>query len=229
VDLLMLPRSTLAALCLVIAAGCTGVDRVVPEYSDIYTPNEVSYASTGRDFATEVRGNPFGGDQFAFDKVVTDALQRYYVGPATTFTTTPDTSAHRLYRVVLWFNPATPVPNQALCLQTELPSQPPSERIVVQAAFCRGGGMASAATGWLDGAQSPNERGFRLLMADLTYSLFPPYYPARTNPCLPITNCQPIKVMPAQTATTTPGRSTGTTAVGTGAQSPGTGHGPGRR
>jgi hypothetical protein len=41
------------------------------EDSDIYTPNEVSYASTGRDFATEVHRNPFGG-------------------PATTSTTTPD-------------------------------------------------------------------------------------------------------------------------------------------
>jgi hypothetical protein len=44
--------------------------------------------------------------------------------------------------------------------------------------------MASAATGWLDGVTSTTDRGFGLLMADRTYSLFPPYYPARHNPCL---------------------------------------------
>jgi hypothetical protein len=203
---------------LVLTAACAGVARVVPEYSDIYTPNEVSYASTGRDFATEVHGNPFGGEQAAFNKAITNALQRYYVGPPTTFTTTPDATALRPYRIVFWFNPAAPVPNQALCLQTELPSQPPSGDIVVQAAFCRGGGMASAATGWLNGATSTTDRGFSLLMADLTYSLFPPYYPARHNPCLPITNCQPTI-----RATSGPARSPS-------ASGPtGGGHGPGAR
>jgi hypothetical protein len=127
----MLRRSVWPFVGVVLTAACAGVDRVVPEYSDIYTPNEVSYASTGRDFATEVHGNPFRGDQVAFNKAITDALQRYYVGPPTTFTTTPDATALSPSRVVFWFNPAAPVPNQALCLQTELPSQPPSGDIVV--------------------------------------------------------------------------------------------------
>jgi hypothetical protein len=217
---------------LVLTAACAGVDRVVPEYSDIYTPNEVSYASTGRDFATEVHGNPFGGDQVAFKKAITDALQRYYVGPPTTFTTTPDATALRPYRVVFWFNPAVPVPNQALCLQSELPSGPPSNDIVVQAAFCRGGGMASAATGWLDGVKSTTDRGFGLLMADLTYSLFPPYYPARHHPCLPITSCAPPRTTAVQSPATGLARpSTSTSAPAGSTRSPGggAGHGPGHR
>jgi hypothetical protein len=160
-----------------IVAGCAGVDRVVPEYSNIYSPLEVSYASSGRDFTTVVRGMPFAGEQAAFDKAVTDALQRYYAGPPTTFTTLPDETARPLYRVVLWFNPAVPVPNLALCLQRELPTGPASDRIEVQAAFCRGGGMASSATGYLDGVRSVDDPGFRHLMADITYSLFPPYNP----------------------------------------------------
>jgi hypothetical protein len=112
-------------------------------------------------------------------------LQRYYVGPRTTLTTMPDSSSRSPYHVLFWFNPAVLVPNQALCLQRELPSLPPSDSLHVQAAFCRGGGMASSASGWLDGVQSANERGFAMLMSDLTYSLFPPYNPTRGNKCVP--------------------------------------------
>jgi hypothetical protein len=141
---------------------------------------------------------------------------------------TVDASALRPYRIVIWFNPAVLIPKQTLFLQSEPPSRPPSSDIVVQAAFCRGGGMASAATGWLDGAKSTTDRGFGLLMADLTYSLFPPYYPARHHPCLPITSCAPPRTTAAQSPATgfaRPSTSTSAPTESTRSPSGGAGHG----
>ncbi|HYG85792.1 MAG TPA: hypothetical protein VD978_06005 [Azospirillum sp.] len=167
----MLARPAVLAACLALAA-CG--ERVVADLpAPAYTLQEVSYAASGRDLSVVVHGNPFGGDPQAFGRTLTDIMQNRILGVQTNFTTTPGPSARPDYRVVLAFNLAQNELNSALCARPTLPTRPPGGPIIVQGAFCRGGGALTSATGWLDEPQSPQDTAFRNLIADMTYSLFP--------------------------------------------------------
>jgi hypothetical protein len=166
----MLLRPAVLATCLALAA--CGERVVADEPAPAYTLQEVAYAASGRDLSVVVQGNPFGGDPQAFGKALTDIMQGRLMGVDTNFTTTPGPTARPEYRVVLAFNVARNELNSALC-GPALPTRPPGGPIIVQGAFCRGGGPLSSATGWLDQPKSVQDPAFRDLIADMTYSLFP--------------------------------------------------------
>ncbi|HYH40173.1 MAG TPA: hypothetical protein VD860_18280 [Azospirillum sp.] len=167
----MLLRPAVLSVCLALAA--CGERVVADEPSPAYTLAEVAYAASNRDLRVVVQGNPFGGDPQAFGQVVTGMMQNRIMGVDTNFTTTPGPSARPDYRVVLAFNVARNELNSALCANPALPTKPPGGPIIVQGAFCRGGGPLSSATGWLDQPKSVQDPAFRDLIADMTYSLFP--------------------------------------------------------
>lgn len=165
--------------------GCVVGSRVVESHaSPIYSLSEFSYAAGGRDLRTVVQGNPFGGpfgcDDPAFGRTVTAIMQGKHAGPPTRFTTTPGESARPLYRVMMVFNPAETIPSADLCAHETLRTKPArtkpatAEPIELQAAFCRGSSTATAVTGYLPGATSPEDPLFRTLVADATMALLSP-------------------------------------------------------
>lgn len=169
-----LPRLAILALGAALAA-CSN-ERVVADHpAPAYTGAEVSYAASDRDLRVVIHGNPFGIDQQRFEQLVTDNMQNRILGVRTNFTTTPNQSARPLYRVVMAFNPAETMLNSYLCSGQPIRTSPPGGPIVVQGAFCRGGGSLTSATGWLDRPQGPADPDFRSLISDMTFSLFPTY------------------------------------------------------
>ncbi len=167
----MLSRSIILAACLALAA--CGERVVADEPAPAYTLAEVAYAAADRDLRVVVHGSPFNGDPQAFGQSLTGMMQNRILGVRTNFTTTPGPTARPDYRVVLAFNLAENELNSALCVRPALPTRPPGGPIIVQGAFCRGGGVLSSATGWLDRPQSALDPAFRDLIGDMTYSLFP--------------------------------------------------------
>ena len=137
----------------------------------------MAYAASGRDLRVVLHGNPYGADPQAFGRLVTGNMQNRVTGVQTNFTTTPNETARPDYRVVLAFNPAETMLNSYLCGPQPIPTRPPlgaaGGAIVVQGAFCRGGGPLTSATGWLDRTGSPEDPDFRQLISDMTFSLFP--------------------------------------------------------
>ena len=164
----------LAAVTLAIGlGGCTN-ERVVADIpSAAYTASEVSYAGGDRDFWVIVQGNPFTVDQQQLDQAVTERMRNRIMGVRTNFTTRPNETARKLYRVVFVFNPSETTMKSELCSRDRIPTLPPGGPIVMLGAFCRGTGALTTATGWLDRPQGLNDEDFRHLVSDMTYSLFP--------------------------------------------------------
>ncbi|WP_207459600.1 hypothetical protein [Azospirillum sp. SYSU D00513] len=163
----------IAVLALALAtAACS--ERVVSDLpAPAYTQGEVAYAAADRDLRVVVHGNPFPMNQQAFGRLVTDSMQNRIFGVRTNFTTTPNETARRDYRVVLAFNPTENLLNSSLCGMPTIPTAPPGGPIVVQGAFCRSSGTLTSATGWMDEVRSPDDPSFRQLISDMTFSLFP--------------------------------------------------------
>src|SRR3954463_1960233 len=95
--------------------ACSGSRVVSDNVSTAYSPLEFSAAAGGRDLATEVYGNPFPMDQISFDQTVTELMQGKPFGPPPHFTTTPNHSSTRRYKVVMVFNPAENIVNTQIC------------------------------------------------------------------------------------------------------------------
>ncbi|WP_448187558.1 hypothetical protein [Azospirillum sp. sgz301742] len=167
----MIARPAVLAVCLALAA--CGERVVADEPAPAYTLAEVAYAAADRDLRVVVHGNPFGGDPQVFGQTLTGMMQNRILGVRTNFTTTPGQTAMPDYRVVLAFNLAQNELNSALCARPTLPTRPPGGPVIVQGAFCRGGGPLTSATGWLDRPQSAQDPAFQALISDMTYSLFP--------------------------------------------------------
>ncbi|AWK87060.1 hypothetical protein [Azospirillum thermophilum] len=167
------PVPLAVAAAFLLLAGC-GNERVVSDLpAPAYTPGELAYAASDRDLRVVIHGNPFGGDGERFGDRVTDYMQNHVFGVRTHFTIRPDQTARPDYRVVLAFNPAQNTLNSELCRNAAIPTRPPGGAIVVQGAFCRGGGALTSATGWLDEVKTMEDPDFRQLIGDLTFSLFP--------------------------------------------------------
>ncbi len=173
-------RVALAAVALTVGLGLSGcAERVVAgDPSPAYTLPEVVYAANDRDFRVVLHGLPFGGDATRFAKAVLPSMQDRIMGVRTTLTTTPNDTARPDYRVVLIFNATGNLPSWSVCQEGAVPTLPPGVlppdgTLVVQGAFCRGGGAFTTATGWLDQPKGPEDPNFRQLISDMTVSLFP--------------------------------------------------------
>jgi hypothetical protein len=154
-----------------VASGCSGNRVVVEDVNPLYSRAEFFAAADGRDLRTIVLGNPFGVS--TFDGAVTGIMTSTPVGPKTRFTTTPGPSANRDYSVAVAFNPSPDVLAVNLCNVQSLPTAAAQRPIVVRAAFCAGGGEASAVSGYLDQATGPEDPKFVGLIRNLTLQLFP--------------------------------------------------------
>jgi hypothetical protein len=120
-------------------------------------------------------GNPFGGDQAAFEAAVTDAMQGRHSGQATNFTTTPGPSAREIYRVVMMFDPP-----KGLSADTTCQSDPASlsstagegTAVSVLAAFCRSERALTQVRGDIEAAAGPDDPAFVALIGDTVQALF---------------------------------------------------------
>ena len=184
----MVRKGAAAAVAALLAGGCAlaSMSRITEDPPTLlYSPTHFIAASSGRDFEVEIQGDPFPVSEAKFAQVVTRAMQAGYTGPATHFTTTPDTSAEDGYRIVLVFNPASGFPNAQLCTGQKFPTKLPLSRgapVVVQAAYCAPGlasyltgytGVATSLSAWLPAAQGLDDPAFTKLIADITLSLLP--------------------------------------------------------
>jgi len=158
------------SLGMALLLGACSSSRVVSDnVSTAYSPLEFSAGAGGRDLATEIYGNPFNMDQASFDRAVTDLMQNKHFGPPTHFTTTPNDSANRRYKVVMVFNPVENIISSQVCGGGPIPtSVEPGQPVRLQAAFCRGGALTST-NGWAPAVASPQDPAFRSLIEDTTF------------------------------------------------------------
>ncbi|MBP2227203.1 hypothetical protein J2847_000483 [Azospirillum agricola] len=168
-----LPALLLAGTALPLLGGCMNERVVANDPMPAYTLSEVAYAASERDLRVVLIGDPFGLDPQSFAAKVLPSMQNRVFGVKTTLTTTPNETARPDYKVVLAFNIANTTLSSAICGDAPIPTRPPGGPIVVQGAFCRGGGALTSATGWLDRPQGPDDRDFQYLISDMTFSLFP--------------------------------------------------------
>lgn len=169
-------------------AGCTGVGSVVPGSANMSDVNsELVYAANGRDFRTEIVGNPFRADQAQVNGAVTSALNQAVQQVATHFTTTPNDTARPNYRTLVVFNPADNPISALLCSHGPFQVKPPTANMQVMVAFCRDSGTLSSATGWLNGVQDPTSPAFIGLIEDAARTTFPLH--DETHRCFPMPDC----------------------------------------
>lgn len=172
------------AVVLLIAAtisGCAGQGVVDYVYMDpSYSPRELNYvAGGGGNMRTKISGNPFGGDQQAFEAAVTAAMEGAHAGPALRFVTSSTEPTREPYSVRLVFNGPRHANGAILCgaLPGVGPAPSSTGEIRVLAAFCRGPAaltyLAASSTGAADAA----DPRFRTFMRQVTYLLLPPQNP----------------------------------------------------
>ncbi len=160
------------ALSVAVAACDGGLIRHNQLYLSPHYDARVPTAVGGRDVMVEIQGNPFGGDPAAFAQAVTGAMQGHAEVPAPHFTTTPGESWRQQYRVVVAFNPAEVVSQDALCART-VTTSPSAEGVAVYGAFCEGRRALSFAVNGTPPVADAQAPGFRRMMAALTRDLFP--------------------------------------------------------
>lgn len=172
----MNPRN-LALAALVLVAACAGTVRLTQlNITPTYSPNEFAYAAADRDLHVVIVGNPFGGDQAAFESAVTDAMQGRHWGQPTNFTTTPGENARLAFRVVLIFDPQVGMNSARQCREEMVGVQtvPRDDEIEISAAFCREENLRTRIRGRVSGATGPQDPVFRELVGQVTNGLFPP-------------------------------------------------------
>jgi hypothetical protein len=157
--------------------GCVGAPRTYGEtVNSAYSPTEFGFGAARRDLWTQMRGDPFGlGDQ-AFQAGVIDILAHHPPKPQpATFTTDPGDDADTDYRVVFLFDPPVSFTSGELCrLPLDLPKGGGSAKpLNAAAAFCRGQGTLTAVRGSLDLAAGLDDPAFDALIGQMVDELFP--------------------------------------------------------
>lgn len=141
-----------------------------------YNAGEFGYAAGGRDLRVIVVGNPFGGDQAAFQRAVTDAMQGRNHGQQTNFTTNPGPSARADYRVVMVFNPPGNLIADKIC-QSDPASVPTTPgggtAVTLVGVFCRADRSLTQVRGEVDAAAGIDDPVFAALVGQSTQALFP--------------------------------------------------------
>ncbi|HET6519511.1 MAG TPA: hypothetical protein VFG47_06775 [Geminicoccaceae bacterium] len=176
--------AAVAVLAAALVGACTGTPtiynrQVLPNY----TVAEYAYGAGRRDLYTFVRGDPFGMGDAAFEGAVIDALNRHPPLPQPTrFTATPGESARPPYRTVVLFGAPPAVLPNALCrlsydesgpVPVAAPAAAENGTLRAAAAFCRGAGALTTATGQVEGVESVADPGFDALISQLVLALFP--------------------------------------------------------
>ena len=166
-------RSVIALASLALAA-CSGGGTVVSYTSyDNYGVSHFVYAAAERDLEVRVRGNPFAasGDA-AFADAVVAAMQGANSGPRTHFVGGPTASTRDNFHVALVFNPSAATTADAACAGQATALGAGGEPIRILAAFCNRGRPLSFLESKASAA-SAADPGFRALIRQSTYQLFP--------------------------------------------------------
>lgn len=162
-------------------AGCVGAPKTYGEFvQSTYSPTEYGYGAARRDLWTQIRGDPFGLGDKAFQARMIDILAHHPPKPQpTNFTTDPDETADTDYRVVFLFDPPTKLISTRLCrLPQGLPrGEGGTKPLRVAAAFCRNQGVLTAVRGDLDFIESIDDPAFDVLIGQLVDALFPNFNP----------------------------------------------------
>ena len=168
------PAQSLSFVFLLVLGGCAGGVSTVASTSSLYSFGEFVLASDGRDTIVVVRGNPFGIDQKAFEKAVTDAMQGQNSGPRTNFTTAPTENAKKEFRVVILFNGSQTVLADNLCKAPEkYGSRNGAKGLHLTAAYCWEDESLTEVDGWAGAVAGADSPVFASLLAQTTLDLFP--------------------------------------------------------
>ncbi len=172
-------RIVLVSTVLAVFGACAGGGMVVltnENISSTYSSGEFRYAVESGELRVVVVGNPFGGDQAAFERAVTDAMKGRHWGPPVRFTTNPGPGAREAYRVVMIFNPPTTLIGERVCrgnAQEITSKTPQADETVVFAVFCLSDGFLTQVQGTVRGATGFDDPSFRELVGQATQALFP--------------------------------------------------------
>ncbi len=162
---------TLAASLL--AAGCAA-ETMVGHINRAGVPSEFAYAGGGRDFTTVIIGNPFDQSKDQVDVAITDAMQNQTGGPVTHFTTRPNDTARRAYRITIMFDPPISLDAHDLCGDvSNLRSENAGESLRLLAAFCSHGDVMSYVYARTTAAPSPGDPAVRSVIARVMWELIP--------------------------------------------------------
>ena len=157
-----------------VLGGCAGGVSTVANTNALYDFGEFVLASDGRDTIVVVRGNPFGMDQKAFEKAVTDAMQGQNSGPRTNFTTGPTENAKKEFKVVILFNGSQTVLADNLCKAPEkYGSRNGAKGLHVTAAYCWEDESLTEVDGWAGAVSGADSPVFASLIGQTTLELFP--------------------------------------------------------
>lgn len=168
-----LPLIALVSGTVLAASACSAQSiRTQEDYNrSTYDYSNFSIYHAGRDTRVVIHGNPFSMDRQAFERTVTDQMEKAHGGQATDFTTTPDETAAPDLRVVLAFNPVETVPR--LCRDMEIPTRDDTAAFRLTAAWCWGDRRDSYVDASAGAISGPNDPQFRKLVAQVMAGLFP--------------------------------------------------------
>ena len=159
-----------------LCAGCADATRVYNvEQRPSYDVTEYGYAAGRRDLATIVRGDPFGMGEERFEDALVEALERHPPRPQpTNFTTEPGPSARPYYHAVFLFDAPPATGWTGLC-QTppQVPEVDTDGVVRLTAAFCRGQGVLTKATGEVAGVTGVDDPRFDALLGQVVIALVP--------------------------------------------------------
>jgi hypothetical protein len=165
--------TSLAAISALALSGCQFVmveDSPGPRTS--YYDGDFEYAGHKGAIYTIVRGNPFGGPQEKFAKIVRATMKnRARAGRPVSFIGKQDETTYKPYKVVVGFNPGNR-DGDDLCKSADYP-QSRGDTTKVVMTFCFGDSLKSSSTGWVDGLKSVNDANFAKLVKETTNAMIP--------------------------------------------------------
>ncbi|NKB22472.1 MAG: hypothetical protein GKS01_18460 [Alphaproteobacteria bacterium] len=167
--------SSIAVFSVLGLAGCQIVmveDSPGPRSS--YFDGDFEYAGHKGAVYTIVRGNPFGGSQERFAKIVRSKMKNQArAGRPISFVGKQNKTTYKPYKIVVGFNPGNR-DGDDLCKSSDYPQSRGSTTKVVMA-FCFGDTLKSSSTGWVDGLKSINDANFTKLVKETTNAMIPSY------------------------------------------------------
>jgi hypothetical protein len=179
--LAMPSRFALALIPLLLLAGCAANSGVI--YYRDYDSTSLGQAAQhlrGSEVTLVVLGNPFGGDQVAFEQFVADTIHGANPGTAASFNPAPADVAMGQRRIILVFN--GPIASNGWLMCGDLP-QPgggfqEGGHIRTLAAFCGSDDRSlSYLSAGLSGNQGPDDPKFRNYLRQIILSLLPLHDP----------------------------------------------------
>jgi hypothetical protein len=164
------------AVAVLLTAGCTQGGVIYNRSIESTSIGQAVGHLRGSEVVLVVRGNPVGGDQAEFGKMVAEAIHGANPGTAATFVPTPADKAQGGRRIVLVFNGPAGSNGYAMC-GTSVPAggtAEPGGHIRALAAFCGGDdrplSYLSAGAGDIEGADDP---GFHAFLREVVHALLP--------------------------------------------------------